>query len=75
MYVVGKFEILREVESMRGCDVSVRLEVVHRSGVTGEPETTEEFGNDVQGNFDIGDGHNDTARNTENHSEENYTVW
>ena len=39
--VMCKLEILSEVEGVRGRDVSVGFEVVHRGGVTGEPETTE----------------------------------
>ena len=37
MDVVRELEILGEVESVGSRDVSVGLEVVHRSGVTGEP--------------------------------------
>ena len=72
--VVGELEILSEVESVRGRDVSIRLEVVHSSGVTGGPETTEELGNDVQGNLDVRDGQDDAARDAEDHSEENCGV-
>ena len=74
VHVVGELEILSEVKSMRGRDVSVRLEVVHSSGVTREPETTEKFGNNVQGNLDVRDGHDDTAGNTEDDSEENCRI-
>ena len=75
MYVVSKLEILSEGESLRGRDESVSLEVVHGSGVPGKPETTEKFGDNVQGYFDIRDGHDDTARNAEDYSKENCTVW
>ena len=71
VHVVGEFEILCEMKSVRGGDVSVRLEVVHSGGVAGEPETTEKLSNDVQGNLDVRDGHDDTARNTEDRGEEN----
>ena len=74
VYVVGELETLSEVESARGRNGSVTLEVVHGSGVPGEPETTEEFGDNVQGNFDIRDRHDNTARNTESYSKENCTV-
>jgi hypothetical protein len=37
VYVVGELEILSEVESVRGRDEPVRFEVVHGSGVPGEP--------------------------------------
>ena len=72
--VVRKLEISSEVEGLRGRGVSVSLEVVHRGGVAGEPETTEEFGNDVQGNLDVRDGQDDAARDAEDHSEENCGV-
>ena len=72
--IVGKLETLSEVEGLRGRDVSVRLEVVHSSGVTREPEATEELGNNLQDNLDIRDGHDDTARDAKNHSEEDYRV-
>ena len=74
VHVVGEFEILSEVESTRGRDVSVSLEVVHSGGVTREPETTEELGNNVQANLNVRDGHDDPARNAEDHSEENCRV-
>jgi len=73
MYAVGELEILSEVESVRNRNEPVGL--VHDSGVPREPsETTEEFGNNVQGNFDIHDGHDNTTRNTEGYSEENCEV-
>ena len=65
VHVVGELKILSEVESVRGRDVSIRLEVVHGSGIPGEPETTEEFSDNVQGDFDIRDRPDDAARNTE----------
>ena len=71
VHVVGELEILGKVEGMRGCNVSVGLEVVHSGGVTREPETTEKFSDNVQGNLDVSDGHDDTAGNTEDYSEEN----
>jgi hypothetical protein len=54
--------------------VSVSLEVVHSGGVTREPETTEKLGNNVQGDLDVRDGHDDAARDAEDHSEENCRV-
>lgn len=69
--IMGEFEILSEVKGMRSGDVSVRLEVVHGSGVTREPETSEQLGDDVQGDLDVGDRLDDTARNTEDEGEEN----
>ena len=74
VHVMSELEILGEVESVRGCDVSVRLEVIHSGGVTREPETTEELGNNVQGNLNVRDGHDDTAGNTENYGEEDCRV-
>ena len=72
--VVRKLEVSSEVEGLRGRGVSVSLEVVHRGGVAGEPETAEELGNNVQPNLDVRDGDDDTTRNAEDHSEENCRV-
>ena len=74
VHVVCELEILSEVKSMRGRDVSVRLEVVHSGGVTREPESAKELGNNVQGNLDVRDGHDDTARDAEYYSEEDCWV-
>ena len=74
VHVVGELETLSEVEGMRGRDVSVSLEVVHGSEVTREPETTDKLGNNLQGNLDVRDGHNDAARDAENHSQEDCRV-
>lgn len=71
VYVVGELEICGKAKSVRGRDVTVRLEEVQRGGVTGEPETAEEFGNNVQGDFDVRDGQDDATRDTEDYSEEN----
>lgn len=46
MYAVGELDILSEVESVPNRNEPVRL--VHDSGVPREPETTEEFSNNVQ---------------------------
>ena len=70
MDVVGELEILGEVEGVRGGDVSVGLEVIHGGGIAGEPETTEQLGNNVEGDLYVGDGHDDAARNREDDSEE-----
>jgi len=75
VHVVGELEILSEVEGVRGGDVTVRLEIVHSCCVTREPETTEQFCNNVQGDLDVRNGHDDAARNTEDRSEENCTGW
>ena len=74
VHVVREFETLSKLKSLRGCDVSIRLEVVHSGGTTREPETTEEFGNNVQGNLDVRDGHDDAARDAEDGSEEDCRV-
>jgi len=74
VHVMGELEILSEVKCVRGCNVSVRLEVVHGGSVSGEPETTKKFSNDVQGNLNVRDGHDNTARNTEDRGEENCRV-
>ena len=71
MGIVSEFEILGEVESVRGRDVSVALEVEHGGGVTGEPETTEQLGDNVEGDLYVGDSHDDTARNTKDGGDEN----
>ena len=68
--VMGELEILGEVEGMRGGDVSVGLEVVHGGSIAGKPETTEQLGNNVKSDLYVGNGHDDTARNTEDGSEE-----
>ena len=72
--VVCELEILSEVESLRGRNESVSLEVVHGGGVTRVPETTEELGDDIQGNLGVRDGHNDTARDAEYYSEEDCRI-
>ena len=74
VHVVGELEILSEVESLRGREISVSLEVVQSDSVTREPETAEELGNNVQGDLDVRDGHDDAARDAEDHSEENCRV-
>lgn len=71
MYIVSEFEIRGEVKSVRGRDETVRLEEIHRGGITGEPKTTEELGDNVQGDFDVRDGQDDTTGDTEDCSEEN----
>jgi hypothetical protein len=68
--VMGEFEILGEVEGVHGGDVSVGLEKVHGIGVTGEPETTEQLGDDVEGNLYVCDSHDDATRHTEDGGEE-----
>jgi len=70
MDVVGELEILGEVKGLRGGDVSVGLEVVHGGGISGEPEATEQFGNNVEGDLYVGNGHDDAARNAEDDSKE-----
>ena len=68
--VMSEFEILGELEGVLGGGVSVELEVHQGSGVTGEPETTEQLGNDTKGDFHVGNCHYYAARNAENDSEE-----
>ena len=70
VHVMSELEILSEMESLRGCDVPVRLEIIHSGGIAREPKTTEELGDNVQGNLDVCDGHYDTARDAKNYSEE-----
>ena len=74
VHIVRELEIFSEADSLRGRDGSVRLKVVHSGGVTREPETTKELGNNVQGNLDVRDGQDDAARDAEDHSEENYRI-
>ena len=68
--VMGKLEILSEVEGVRGGDVSVGLEVVHGCSITGEPEAAEQFSYNIEGDLYVGGGHDDTTRDTEDDSEE-----
>jgi hypothetical protein len=56
VHVVRELEILSKLESMRGRDGSVSLEVVHSGGISREPETTEQLGNNVQGDLDVRGG-------------------
>ena len=70
MDVMSEFEVLGEVEGMRCSDVSVGLEVVHCGGISGEPEPTEQIGNNVEGDFYVGDSHDDAAGNAEDGGEE-----
>lgn len=65
---------MSKVESLGGGDVAVGLEIIHRGSITGEPKTSEKLGDDVQSNLDVCDGHYNTARDTENHSEEDCEV-
>ena len=74
VHIVGELETLSEVEGMRGRDVSVRLEVVHSGGVSREPEATEKLGDNLQDNLDVCDGHDYSARDAEDHSEEDCRV-
>lgn len=74
VHIVGELEVLSKVESLRGCDVTVRLEIIHRIGITSEPKTTEKLCDNVQGDLDVRDGHHDTARDTKNYSKEHYGV-
>ena len=74
VHVVREFKILNENENTRGREGSVNLEVVHSGGVTGEPETGEELGNDVQSNLDVRDRRDDAARDAEDHGDENCRV-
>jgi len=67
--VMSELEILSEVEGMRRGDVSVDLEVVHGIDITGEPETTEQLGKNVEGHLRISDGLDYTARNTKDDGE------
>ena len=75
VHVVGELEILSKVEGVRGGDITVRLEIVQSCCVTREPEATEKFCDNVQGDLDVRNGHDDTARDTEDDSEENCTGW
>ena len=68
--VMGKFHILCEVEGVRGCDISIGFEVEYRSSVTGEPESAEHFGKNVEENLNVGDSHDDAAGNAEDNGEE-----
>ena len=63
--VMSEFEVLGEMEGVRGGDVPVALEVEHGSGVAREPETAEQLGEDVEGYLYVRDGHDDAARNAE----------
>lgn len=65
MRVMGELEVLRKSERMGSRHIAVRLEEVHGSGVTREPQTTEEFSKDVEGDFGIGNRTDDTDGHTE----------
>jgi hypothetical protein len=66
VHVMGELEILGKVESLGGGDVTVGLEIIHGSGITGEPKTPEKLGDDVQGDLDVRNRHYYTTRDTEN---------
>jgi len=68
--VVSEFEILGEPDGVCGGDVSVKLEVHQGGGVTGEPETTEQLGDDTEGDLHIGNCHDYAGRNAEDDCEE-----
>ena len=68
--VMGKLEILGEVECVRGRDVSVGLEKVHGIGITGEPETTEQLSDDVERDLYVCDSFDNATRHTEDGGEE-----
>ena len=70
MGVMGELEILREVEGVHGRDVSVGLEKIHGIGVTGEPETTEQLSDDVEGDLHVCNSFDDTTRHTKDGGEE-----
>jgi len=70
MGVMGELEILREVEGVHGRDVSVGLEKIHGIGITGEPETTEQLSDDVEGDLHVCNSFDDTTRHTEYDGEE-----
>lgn len=74
VHVMSELEILNEVESLGGGDVTVGLEIIHGSGIASEPKTTEQLGDDVQGNFDVRYGHYNTARDAENDGKEHCEV-
>jgi len=71
--IAGELEILGEVKSARGCDESVSLEIHRSSRVSREPETTEKLGNNVQGNLNVRNRHDNATRDTEDYSKENCT--
>jgi hypothetical protein len=64
--VMCQFEILGEVERVGGRDIAIRLEEVEGVGVAGEPETTKELGQYVQGDLSVGHGRYDTDGYAEN---------
>ena len=68
--VMSEFEVLGETESVCGGDMSVKFEVHQGGGVTGEPETAEQFGNDAEGDLHVGNSHDYAARNAKDDCEE-----
>ena len=69
--VVSELEILGKVEGVRGGNVSIGLEIHHRVGVTGEPETTEQLGDNIEGHLDVGNSLDYATRNAEDGGDEN----
>lgn len=74
VHIMGELEILGKVKSLGRCDVTVGLEIIHSGGIACVPKTTEQLGDNVQGNLDVRDRHYDAARDTENCGEEHYDV-
>ena len=68
--VMREFEILGEPEGVVGGDVSVDPEVHQGSCIAGEPEATEQLGNDTKGDLHVGNCHDYAARNAEDDCKE-----
>ena len=67
--IMGELEILGETEGVPSGDVSVGPKEIHAVGVTGEPETAEQLGNDVEDYLYVGDSLDDATGNTKDDGE------
>ena len=64
-HVMGKFDVLSEVEALVCCDVAVHLEHHHGERPSGLHVTNDEFGNDVEANLHVRCGLDDPDREVE----------
>lgn len=67
--IVCKLEIVQELNSVSASDVAEGLEEVHGQGITTNPSTSDEFGQDVESDWNTSNGSNDTNRNDEDQTE------
>jgi hypothetical protein len=67
--VMGELEILSEAECVSGGDVAIGFEKVESIRVAGEPETTQEFCQYIEGDLEVSDGLNNADGDAENECE------